>query len=496
MTPEEGAAVDVVVKTTQGQVRGVLDAGIASFRGIPYASPPFGANRFLAPRRRASWEGVLDASSFAPTAPHGPYSPPTDELLPEPIISGENCLNLNVWTPDVGQSSLPVMVWIHGGAFVNGSGAVPWYAGDRFARDGVVCVTINYRLGADGFLLLDGVPANRGLLDQLAALEWVQENVAAFGGDPRNVTIFGESAGAMSVTSLLSMPRSRGLVRRAIAQSGAGHHVLSVDTARLVASELARRCDVDPTAAGLASVPVDTLVAAQQRLSADIATTRDRSVWHEIALDAMPFEPVVDGDVLAARPIDAIASGAAADVDLLVGTNLEEYRLFLVPNGVMPYIDDTVLAGAADMLSLDSDGLAMYRTAVDTPGEGLAAVLTDWYFRIPAVRLAELHRGTSHVYEFAWRCPLYEGRLGACHALEIAFAFDTLTEPGVGPFYDTAPQELATAMHAAWVGFATSGDPGWVAYEASSRATMTFGPESGVTYDPRSAERLVWEGRR
>jgi para-nitrobenzyl esterase len=488
--------MDVVVKTTQGEVRGVLRDGVASFKGIPYAASPLGANRFRAPQRHASWEGVRGASEFGPTAPHGQFSPPMDELLPEPTVLGEGCLNLNVWTPDVAQSALPVMVWIHGGAFVNGSGAVPWYEGDRFARDGVVCVTINYRLGADGFLLLDGAPANRGLLDQLAALEWVQENIASFGGDAGNVTVFGESAGAMSVTALLSMPRSAGLLRRAIAQSGAGHHVLSVETARLVTSELARRCGVSPTSDGLAHVPIDELVTAQQQLSLDIAVTRDRDVWHEIALDAMPFEPVVDGDVLAVRPYDAVAAGASRDVDLLVGTNLEEYRLFLVPNGAMPYIDTAVLDGAASMLGLDPGGLALYRAAAQTPGEALAAMLTDWYFRIPALRLAEAHRGSSHVYEFGWRSPLYEGVLGACHALEICFVFDTLHVEGVGPLYDGAPQELAQAMHRAWVDFATSGSPGWAAYEPTTRTTMSFGPSRAVLEDPRADERLAWVGVR
>ena len=488
--------MNVVVKTMQGEVRGMLRDGVASFKGIPYAASPFGANRFGAPQRHAAWDGVRDASSFGPTALHGPYSPPTDALLPEPIIPGEECLNLNVWTPDVAQSALPVVVWIHGGAFVNGSGAVPWYAGDRFARDGVVCVSINYRLGADGFLQLDGAPANRGLLDQLAALEWVQDNIAAFGGDPGNVTIFGESAGAMSVTSLLSIRGSSGLARRAIAQSGAGHHVLSVETARLVTNELSKRCFVDPTPAGLASVPHGTLVVAQQELSADIAVSRDRSVWCEIALDAMPFEPVVDGEVLTARPYDAIAAGAARDVDLLVGTNLEEYRLFLVPNGVMSYIDGLALEAAARSLGLDAEGLGLYRSGTETPGEALAAMLTDWYFRIPALRLAEAHRGTSHVYEFGWRSPLYEGRLGACHALEICFAFDTLRQDGVGPLCDDAPQALADTMHAAWVAFATSGNPGWAPYEPAGRTTMSFGPECAVHSDPRPAQRLAWVGVR
>jgi para-nitrobenzyl esterase len=200
--------------------------------------------------------------------------------------------------------------------------------------------------------------------------------------------------------------------------------------------------------------------------------------------------------VLAVRPYDGIAAGASRDIELLVGTNLEEYRLFLVPNGVMPYIDDPVLEGAADMLGLDAAGLALYRAGTEVTGEALAAMLTDWYFRIPALRLAEAHHGISHVYEFAWRSPLFEGRLGACHALEIGFVFDTLTEAGVGPLYDGAPQELAQSMHEAWVTFASSGHLGWDAYKPSTRTTMSFGAECAPSHDPRADERMAWDGVR
>ena len=224
--------MDTVVRTSQGAVRGRTAEGVAIFKGIPYAAPPSGANRFRPPQPAEPWDGVRDALNYGPTVTKPPYFPPFDVLLPEPAIAGEDCLNLNIWTPDPGKAGLPVMVWIHGGAFSNGTGAIATYDGSRFARDGVVCVTINYRLGVDGFLFLGDGNANLGLLDQVAALSWVQENIAAFGGDPDNVTIFGESAGGMSVGTLLSMPRARGLFRRAIAQSGAGHHVISPATAQ------------------------------------------------------------------------------------------------------------------------------------------------------------------------------------------------------------------------------------------------------------------------
>jgi len=491
------------VTIKQGQVRGFEDHGVWAFLGIPYAAPPYGALRFAPPAPAPGWDGVRPAQAYGPTALKNGYPAPIDALLPEPAIAGEDCLNLNVWTPDPGLSGLPVLVWIHGGSFVYGSGAVPDYNGRAFARDGVVCVTINYRLGVDGFAWLEGAPPNRGLLDQVAALEWVRDNIAAFGGDPDRVTVAGESAGAMSVATLMAMPSARGLFRRAIAQSGAGHHALSEATARRIGGYLGERLGVAPTAAAVAGVPFDALLAAQAQLVVGPQQSPDPDRWGEAAHDLLVYEPAVDGEILPARPIDAIAAGASADVDLLVGTNADEQRLFLVPTGMLDVINDMILGMAATTWwNLPAEFLEVYRAhrPTETPGELASAVGTDWFFRIPALRMAEARMGAagrSYVYLFTWPSPGFGGKLRSCHALEIPFVFDTLAASGAN-FVDqgTAPQGVADTMHAAWVAFITSGDPGWTVYDLERRPTMRFDIASGVVDDPDADERRVWDGRR
>jgi para-nitrobenzyl esterase len=496
-------ATTPTVQTSGGAVRGTVRDGVHAFLGIPYAAPPFGPRRFAAPQPPERWDGVRSATEYGPTVPKPPYAPPYDVLLPEPQIPGEDCLNLNVWTPDPGASGLPVFVWIHGGAFVNGSGAVPVYDGTAFARDGVVCVTINYRLGVDGFLqFADDGPANRGLLDQVAALRWVQENIAAFGGDPARVTIGGESAGAMSVGSLLSIPSARGLFRQAVAQSGAGHHALTAATATRIGGYVAERLNVPATREALAAVPVGQLIAAQQGLAAEVALMPDPGRFGEVAANLMAFEPVIDGDVLPDLPIRAIAAGSARDVAVLVGANRDEQRLFLVPNGVVDMVTDQLLQLAVAGYGLPADrALEVYRAARPggTPGDLLADIATDWFFRLPAIRLAEAQApgGRAWVYEFSWPSPQFSGRLGACHALELGFTFDTLEHEAHGALMGTAaPQELADAMHGAWVRFVTDGDPGWAPYETRRRPVQDFGEKVQVVDDPRGAERALWDGIR
>ncbi|GAA4397785.1 carboxylesterase family protein [Fodinibacter luteus] len=514
-----------VVRTTGGPVRGRVTEGVHVFLGIPYAAPPFGAGRLRPPRRVEGWDGVRDANRLGPEPPQvappssgGPDAGAGEDwgavaeafAAVERAAAAQECLNLNVWTPDPGAAGLPVMVWIQGGMFELSSTAA--YDGSRFARDGVVCVVITWRPGAEGFLYLaDGI-ANLGLLDQAAALEWVRENIAGFGGDPDNVTVFGESAGAMSIGALLAMPAARGLFRRAILQSGGAQHVMSPEDAARIAGTLTDLLGVDRDRDSVASAGVGRLLAAQAQLKADLLAHPDPARWGaSVVTTTMPWQPVVDGDVLPGAPLDAVAAGSAAGVDVLVGTNVDDWRLWLVVSGAIGQITDEMLTGPVRTYGhqclaaygLDPDAaLAAYRHRYPTagPGDLLATAQTDWWMRIPAIRLADAHaaRGATqrtYMYEFAWASP----GLGAVHALEVPFVFDTASPnaPLFGPLLGAdPPQELAGAMHAAWVTFATTGDPGWPRYDPATRTTMRFDTTSVLVHDPRSWERALWDGIR
>ncbi len=333
-----------VVRLKDGAVRGRAEGGVSAFLGLPYAAPPFGANRMRPPQPVLPWAGERDATAFGPTVPKGDYPPQYQLLFPEEVIAGEECLNLNVWTPDPGAAGLPVLVWIHGGSFMNGSGSVGAYDGTAFARDGVVCVTINYRLAAEGFLFLGDDAANLGLLDQLAALRWVQDNIAAFGGDPARVTVAGESAGSMSVTTLLSMPLSQGLFARAIAQSGAGAHSLTAEDGLTVAGYLAETLGVPADRESIKAVPLDKLVQAASDLVVEVQTNPDPARWGQLTLSLLPFAPTVDGTVLPVAPLPGLTAGRGSDVELLIGSNRDEARLFLVAPGVIDQVDEPALA--------------------------------------------------------------------------------------------------------------------------------------------------------
>jgi para-nitrobenzyl esterase len=496
--------MDTVVETRSGKLRGCVSAGVAAFRGIPFAAPPFGANRLQPPRPPLPWEGVRDALAFGPKSPQVAYPPAIAEALAELVGGGEDCLTLNVWAPAAGATGLPVMVWIAGGMFeYHGTGAAAFYDGSRFARDGVVLVSINYRVGAEGFLYLGDGLANLGLLDQIAALEWVRDNIAAFGGDPGRVTIFGESAGAMSVATLLAMPRAKGLFGRAIVESGGTPVVTSAATAARIGLRLSERLGVPPTRAAIASLPTERVLQAQAEMREDILARPDPAFWGEVALTSLPWAPTVDGATVPMPPIEAIGAGAAADIDLLVGTNVEETRLFLLAGGVMDRITDEALAAMAGGYGLSPERVARYRALHPgaTPGELLSAIQTDWYWRIPAVRMADAHAAAAraaatYMYEFAWRSPQMGGRLGAAHAVEMPFVFDTLGL-GTGPLLgEHPPQALADAMHGAWVAFAAAGDCGWPRYEPARRRTMRLDIEPRVVDDPLRSALAVWEGVR
>jgi para-nitrobenzyl esterase len=487
-----------VVDTAHGPVRGRVHAGIHRFLGIPYAAAPVGDHRFAAPQPPVAWTEPRDTDAYGPTAPKPPYPAPLDSILDEVDIPGDDWLNLNVWAPAEGDSH-PVLVWIHGGAFVNGSGSVPVYDGSAFARDGVVAVTVNYRLGVDGFAYLPdaSAPANRGLLDQIAALEWVRDNIAAFGGDPGNVTVAGESAGAMSVTSLLVAPRASGLFARAVTESGSIQAAATPADAALVTALLAASLGVEPTAAALATVDLRVLTDAQRAISGDLALAPDPARFGAtVVSSAMAFIPVVDGDVIPAHPMAAIAGGAGHDVPLLTGTTREEHRLFLVPSGLAGSITDEALAGMGAAFGIPPAAIECYSANRPdaTPGDVLCALLTDAFFRLPAFAVADTRLAAgadTWLYEFGWGTGTFD--LGACHGLEIPFAFDTLRSPGVSALTGAgAPQSLADTMHAAWVSFATTGDPGWPRHD-DTRPVMVFDVDAcAVSPDPRADERASW----
>ncbi|MFH9726245.1 carboxylesterase/lipase family protein [Streptomyces sp. NPDC017254] len=493
------------VRTRYGALRGSLKDGVAAFLGVPYARAPVGALRFRAPEPAAPWEGVREARAFGPTAPKRPYAPPLDALLPDPDVPGDDCLNLNVWAPwrgtdaggaghdrdrAPGEGGRPVMVWIHGGSLIHGSSAVPVYDGTAFARDGVVLVSVNYRLGVEGFGVFPDAPGNLGLRDQIASLAWVRDNIAVFGGDPERVTVFGESAGAISIAALLASPLAKGLFRRAVVQSGAPI-AQPLSTARRTTEAVAARLDVPPTAEAFARVDRERLLAAQTEVTAKGSPLTG----------GHSFQIVVDGEVVPRDPAAALADGASAEVDLLMGTTTEEYRLWFVPSGVTDRVGPLVQRLLLWKAKVPSRAARVYRAGRprEKPGEVLGALATDKLLRIPLNTLADARLraggpGGTYLYEFGWRSPVLG--LGACHALELGFVFDTLDLPETraltGP---DAPGDLAAAMHAAWVSFAATGEPGWRPWDPA-RPVMTFGPGlPSLVEAPREAERRAWEGR-
>lgn len=485
----EGVAVSEGMALSEGVA---ASESVAAFLGVPYAQAPVGPLRFRAPEPVEPWNGVREALAFGATAPKRPYKAPLDALLPDPDVAGENCLNLNVWAPwpPTGNAGRPVMVWIHGGSLVHGSSSVPVYDGEAFARDGVVLVSLNYRLGMEGFGVFPDAPANLGLRDQLAALTWVRENIEAFGGDPEQVTVFGESAGALSVAALLASPLAEGLFRRAVLQSGAPM-ALPLDRARRATEAIAAHLGVAPTARALSAVPADRLLDAQTEVTGKGSPLTG----------GHSFQIAIDGEVLPRDPFEALRDGASADVDLLMGTNTEEYRLWFVPGGLVDRINRLTLRAALWRTGVPARTLRAYRTGRpgETPGELLGALATDKLLRVPLNRLADARSAgpaATYVYEFGWRSPVLG--LGACHALEIGFVFDTLDRPGTAALTGPdAPRPLARAMHAAWVRFAATGDPGWRPWDAS-RPVMTFGRpgDDGPTLveSPREGERRSWDG--
>ena len=490
--------MDPVVRVSSGLVRGTRREGINTFLGIPYAKPAVGADRYRVPQPVVAWDGERDATTPGPTAAQSAYPPPMGSVLPSSVAPGEDYLNLNVWTP-ADRVGLPVMVWIHGGAFVRGANSLATYNGSTFARDGVVLGSINYRLGVPGFAVLDGAPTNLGLRDQIAALEWVRDNVAAFGGNADEVTLFGESAGGMSVATLMASPAARGLFHRAIVQRGGGSDVCSLEDARRVSAEVATLLGVPPTAEAFAALDPEAVTAAQSALALAMQADPDPQRWGATVLSGglgiMTLFPVIDGDLVPDVPLARIADGAAAGMPLLIGTTREEFRLFLVPTGIAAAVTPEALPVWATRFGWPPQAAEAYgaNRSGASAGDVACAILTDAAFRVPAARLADAQHGAGgsvHAYEFAWPTPVAD--LGACHALELPFVFDTLDE-GALMAGDTASRHLAEEMHRAWVAFARDGAPGWRQWTPTDHAVMTFDATSELTTGPRSDELALWD---
>ena len=469
---------DVRVQTSNGALRGAARPHGYVFGAVPYAAPPVGDRRYRGPRPAEAWEGVRDATALSRALPQPERQLPglSSGALLGRWEGGDPELSVNVWTPDPGGGGLPVLVWLHGGAFVAGSPAQLIYDGSAWMRDGVVLVSVGYRLGVEGFVPFEGGETNVALRDQLAALEWVQREIAAFGGDPGRVCLAGQSAGAMSLGWLLGSPRSRGLFERAISGSGGVGLTFSPEQGGRVAAAVAARLGVEPSAEAMRKVPLEQVIEAQAAITPgqlDLQTDEDSDPTGGMLWVA----PVRDGDVVAEDPLAAIGSGA--QVDLLAGDTSEEGLLYLA--GVPGFDDFTPAALEAFTARLSDDPealLSKLRAAHPEGGAGLLAAqaITEVAFHAPTAALRERHAslggGRTYGYRFTWRSGALGGRLGSAHAVDLPFIFDTLATPGASGAdnallgVDGGPQELADRMHSAWVRFIEEGDPGWAEHPA------------------------------
>ncbi len=456
----------IEVATATGRVRGrwrdipgTDGLRSAAFLGIPFAQAPVGDLRFAAPEPVPAWEGVRDALEFGATAQRGD---PGVTLIPEPSVPGESTLNVNVFTPDPDASGLPVLVWIHGGGFFAGSPASPWYDGRAFTRDGIVTVSLSYRLGFDGFGWIDGAPANRGVRDWIAGLEWVQQNIAAFGGDPAHVTIAGQSAGGGAVLTLLGMPRAQHLFHGVWALSGALADV-APERARALAGKIAAACGVTADRAGFASVPEDRLLAAQRS-----ATEMSMDTMVETIEQGLGLGPVVDGELIPRPTIESLRAGVGADKPLVLGTTDDEFTMALTPQAAkLRWVPRGVLLGK---LGLPRTARRAYLAAnADVARLGNARIagrlLTDRMFRAKLVRVADAResavRGSAPTWAYRFSWP--SGTFGfAEHCLDVPFFFDCLDGPAIEPLAGPRPpQALADELHRDAVEFVRSGTASW-----------------------------------
>ncbi|MDI2127050.1 carboxylesterase/lipase family protein [Yinghuangia seranimata] len=472
-----------VVQTPAGAVRGtMLGDSNAAYLGIPYAEAPIGDLRFAAPVKRAPWDGVRDASSYGAT-PLRDYMMGVT-LIPEPSFPGDDTLLVNVFTPKPGDTSakLPVFVWIHGGGFVSGSPSSPWYEGGAFPRDGVVVVSVSYRLGVDGFGRLEGAPDNRAVRDWLLALEWVQESIAAFGGDPDKVTIGGQSAGGSAVLTLLSMPKAQHLFRAVVSESP-GAFGSSREAAVARAATFAKRLGVSPTREAFAALDEDVVFKEQAKMSdEEMGPQMMKGLTGADANGVSAWAPFVDGDLVPYSFQEAVERGVGADKPLLIGATAGEFEMV---STMMPAPLDWLPRRVA--LRLAGFSGARGRTyGAATPGKPrllFGRVMTDFLFRFFVARTLAARSAKGGAGTFAYDFRFQSAGNGfAGHCIELPFAWDCLDSENVpANTGDNPPQDLADTTHAAWVAFIRDGEPGWQAYDTKTRQGMVFDRQSRET---------------
>ena len=481
-----------IVQTRSGALLGKQKNGVFQFNGIPYAAPPTGKDRFKRAMPVAPWDEIRDATRFGPAAPQTPCGGMTDNVQ---VRWNEDCLFLNICTPGIDQQKRPVLVWIHGGAYRTGQGAIPWYNGTSFAVNGnIVVVSINYRLGALGFTDLSeygedyATSGINGTLDQITALEWVRDNIADFGGDPDQVTIAGESAGGFSVTTLLGSERAQGLFHRAIPQSGAAHHTLTKTTGQHVTELFMRELNAQNLQQILAA-DVQEILEAQQ--NASMAFEKSGAGG-----GVQAFYPVEGNEIIPDSLLTAIRSGVGATVPVLTGTNKDEASLF-----IMAEVSTAQLNQQVDLLGGGQDLIDAYKRIYPsaTTTDIAIAISTDFTFKIPAIRLAEARYALgaeTHLYQFNWESRT--GNLKATHALEIPFAFNTLESAGVKLFIGDGPlpQALADKMHQTWTTFIKGEQLDWPGYDTTKRATMHFDTSSHLVENAELALLTAWQTLR
>ncbi len=494
-----------VVETASGRVAGYVSKGVSVFKGIPYGASTDGANRFMPPCKPAPWGGVREATAYAGRSPQAPAAAQRPELATvwgavDTLPVGEDCLTLHVWTPGLDDGKRPVMVWLHGGAFSYGSANSPRYDSVNLARrNDVVVVAVNHRLNIFGHLDLSAhgerfaQSGNAGVLDLVAALEWVRDHAARFGGNPGNVTIFGQSGGGGKVCALLTMPSAKGLFHKAIVQSGASVRFAERERTTRLADAVLKHLGV--SADQLAGLPLERL----QEAVVPAQATLPRPALP--LLDRYNFGPAIDGSVLPAHPFDPDAPAISDDIPILVGGTKDESAIFLAP-------DDAVWNRTLDEAAFDKHLAAVAGEAAPTlgayyrrrdpaasPADRLISALTMSNFTVRSNMLAERKaaRGKAPVwvYDFAWESPAFGGRLKSCHSVEVPFVFDTLDVIGERHRKPDA-QALADRVSQTWVAFAATGKAEWPAYTAGKRPVMVFDDTSTVVDDPDGEVRPLW----